>query len=46
MAYFTYDTSVIISRKIPDLRKMPQHFLMSSVVLMELTTSAVDASNH
>ena len=46
MPYFTYDTSVIISRKIPNLREMPQHFLMSSVVLMELTTSAADASER
>jgi predicted nucleic acid-binding protein len=45
MPYFTYDTSVIVSRKnIGDLRKMPQHFLMSSVVLMELTAGAADAS--
>jgi predicted nucleic acid-binding protein len=45
MPYFTYDTSVIVSRKnIGDLRKMPQDFLMSSVVLMELTAGAADAS--
>jgi predicted nucleic acid-binding protein len=45
MPYFTYDTSVIVSRKnIGDLRKMPQDFLMSSVVLMELTAGAADDS--
>jgi predicted nucleic acid-binding protein len=44
MPYFTYDTSVIISRKLPDLREMPQDFVMSSVVLLELTASAADAS--
>jgi len=45
MPYFTYDTSVIISRKISDdLREMPQNFLMSAVVLMELTASSVDHS--
>jgi predicted nucleic acid-binding protein len=45
MPYFTYDTSVIISRKITDdLREMPQNFLMSAVVLMELTASSVDYS--
>ena len=44
MPYFTYDTSVIVSRKIRDLHKMPQDFLMSAVVLMELTASAADES--
>lgn len=39
MANFTYDTSVIISRKVTDL---PGGFLMSAVVLMELTASARD----
>ena len=39
MPYFTYDTSVIISRKVTDL---PGSFLMSAVVLMELTASARD----
>jgi hypothetical protein len=42
MPYFTYDTSVIVSRKVPDLREMPRNFLMSSVVLMELTAGAAD----
>jgi predicted nucleic acid-binding protein len=44
MPYFTYDTSVIVSRNIRDLRKMPQDFLMSSVVIMELTAGASDSS--
>ena len=44
MPYFTYDTSVIVSRKIRDLREMPQDFLLSAVVLMELTASATDKS--
>lgn len=43
MPYFTYDTSVIVSRKLTDL---PGGFLMSSVVLMELTASARDDSQR
>jgi len=39
MANFTYDTSVIISRKVTDL---PGGFFMSAVVLMELAASARD----
>ena len=35
MAYFTYDTSVCISRNI-DFQKMPPTFLLSTVVMMEL----------
>jgi predicted nucleic acid-binding protein len=46
MPYFTYDTSVIISRKLSDFRNMPQTFLMSSVVLMELAGGAVDVSRR
>jgi predicted nucleic acid-binding protein len=46
MPYFTYDTSVIISRKILALHAMPKNFLMSAVVLMELTASAQDASRR
>jgi predicted nucleic acid-binding protein len=42
MPYFTYDTSVVISRKLSDFRRMPQNFLLSAVVLMELTASAHD----
>ena len=46
MAYFTYDTSVIISRKLSNLQAMPQGFLMSAVVLMELTAAAEDQSRQ
>ena len=46
MAYFTYDTSVIISRKLSNLEAMPQSFLMSAVVLMELTAAAEDQSRR
>lgn len=44
MPYFTYDTSVIISRGLTDLHGMPSKFLLSAVVLMELTASARDNS--
>ena len=45
MAYFTYDTSVIISRK---LAQLPSHskFVWSAVVLMELTASARDEAQR
>ena len=46
MPYFTYDTSVIISRKLTDFRQMPENFLMSAVVLMELTAAATDDSRR
>ena len=46
MPYFTYDTSVIISRKLTDLREMPSSFLLSSVVLMELSGSSRDESER
>jgi len=46
MPYFTYDTSVIISRKIFALQEMPKNFLMSAIVLMELTASAKDKSRR
>jgi predicted nucleic acid-binding protein len=46
MPYFTYDTSVIISRKIFALQDMPKNFLMSAIVLMELTASAKDQSRR
>ena len=45
MPYFTYDTSVIVSRKL-SLHEMPRNFVMSAVVLMELMSSAVDASRR
>lgn len=43
MAYFTCDTSTIISRKLSDL---PDNFLFSSVVFMELMASAKDDSQR
>lgn len=46
MAYFTYDTSVLISRKLTDFREMPQRFLMSAVVQMELIAGAEDESRR
>ncbi len=45
MPYFTYDTSVIISRRLVDLPQ-PTNFLVSAVVLMELAASATDASQR
>jgi predicted nucleic acid-binding protein len=44
MPYFTCDTSVLISRKLSDFQKMPESFLMSAVVLMELMAGANDRS--
>jgi|ERR1043165_1684209 len=44
MPYFTYDTSVIISRKLIDFKNMPSSFVMSAVVLMELMAGAGDRS--
>ncbi len=46
MPYFTYDTSVIISRGLTDLRGMPRNFLLSTIVLMELSASARDKSQR
>ena len=46
MPYFTYDTSVIISRKLTDLREMPPSFPLSAVVLMELSASSRDESER
>ncbi|HKR14974.1 MAG TPA: hypothetical protein VJT15_23115 [Pyrinomonadaceae bacterium] len=46
MPYFTYDTSVIISRGLTDFHGMPRSFLLSAIVLMELTASASDASQR
>ena len=46
MAYFTYDTSIIISRRISDLPGKSGSFLMSAVVLMELAASARDDSQR
>ena len=44
MPYFTCDTSVLISRKLTDFQKMPERFLMSAVVMMELIAGADDGS--
>lgn len=46
MPYFTYDTSVIISRKLTQFDRLPGKFLMSAIVLMELTASASDSSRR
>src|SRR5215813_10280561 len=46
MAYFTYDTSVIISRKLIGLLAMPSSFLMSAIVLTELSASVRDESER
>jgi predicted nucleic acid-binding protein len=46
MPYYTYDTSVIISRRLTDLPGSSGSFLMSAVVLMELTASARDDSQR
>jgi predicted nucleic acid-binding protein len=44
MPYFTYDTSVFVSRKLVDFQAMPHGFLLSAIVLMELTAAAADES--
>ena len=46
MAYFTYDTSVCISRNLVDFQKMPPNFLLSAVVMMELIAGAPDESRR
>ena len=46
MPYFTYDTSVCVSRKLTDFQDMPENFRMSAVVLMELTAGARDESRR
>jgi predicted nucleic acid-binding protein len=46
MPYFTYDTSVIISRRLAELPGKSGSFLMSGIVLMELTASARDDSQR
>jgi predicted nucleic acid-binding protein len=43
MAYVTFDTSFIISRKVSSL---PDNFLLSEVVVMELMASANDESER
>lgn len=44
MAYFTYDTSVCISRNLTNFDEMPESFRMSAVVMMELIASALNDS--
>src|SRR6476620_2798964 len=46
MPYFTYDTSVIISRKVTGLLTMPGSFLLSSIVLTELSAGASDGTER
>jgi predicted nucleic acid-binding protein len=46
MPYFTYDTSVLISRKLINFQAMPQNFLMSAVVQLELIAGAEDSSQR
>jgi len=46
MPYFTYDTSVMVSRKLIDLRVGAKGLLLSSVVLLELLASATDSSHR
>ena len=46
MSYFTYDTSVIISKKLDDLPGRMSSFLLSAVVLMELSASAKDKTQR
>ena len=46
MAYFTYDTSVIISRRVKELLTMPGSFLLSAIVLMELSAGAADTTER
>lgn len=45
MPYFTYDTSVCISRKLTNFHEMPPSFVLSSVVIMELMAGAEDQSH-
>ena len=46
MPYFTYDTSVIISRRLVVAPKLPGNFRLSAIVLMELMASAKDDSQR
>lgn len=46
MPYFTYDTSTIISRRLTELLDTPNSFLLSAVVLTELSTSLKDDSER
>jgi len=46
MPYFTYDTSVIISKSLVIYTDKASNFVMSSVVLLELMASASDDSSR
>ena len=46
MAYFTYDTSVCISRNFTDFQRMPRDFRLSAVVMMELMAGEPDKSRR
>jgi len=46
MPYFTYDTSVIISKSLVIYTDKASNFVMSSVVLLELMASASDDSRR
>lgn len=46
MPYFTFDTSAIISRRLEELPGRTGSFLLSGVVLLELTASARDDSQR
>ena len=46
MPYFTYDTSVIIARNLTAFQKVPQGFLMSAIVLLELIGRSGDATER
>jgi predicted nucleic acid-binding protein len=46
MPYFTYDTSVCISRNLTDFHKMPEDFRLSAVVMMELMAGELDESRR
>ena len=45
MTYFTYDTSVCISRRLTGFNELPQNFRLSAVVMMELIASGRDESH-
>ena len=46
MPYFTYDTSVLISRKLTDFQRMPANFVLSAIVLMEITGGSHEKSRQ
>lgn len=46
MPYFTYDTSVLISRKLTDFQRMPANFVLSGIVLMEIAGGSHEKSRQ